>query len=69
MDGATVTNRGPASSVGFQAGEGPVEAARPDADPHPGLFIFLTALSINLFGLWLRMVNDPTHRWRYLRDR
>lgn len=35
----------------------------------PGLFIFLTALSINLFGLWLRMVNDPTHRWRYLRDR
>ncbi len=30
---------------------------------------FLTALSINLVGLWLRMVNDPTHRWRYLRDR
>ena len=35
----------------------------------PGFFIFLTALSINLFGLWLRMVNDPTHRWRYLRER
>jgi peptide/nickel transport system permease protein len=33
----------------------------------PGLFIFLTALSTNLFGLWLRMVNDPIHRWRYLR--
>jgi len=35
----------------------------------PGLFIFLTALSINIFGLWLRMVNDPVHRWRYLRTR
>ena len=33
----------------------------------PGLFIFLTALSTNLFGLWLRMINDPVHRWRYLR--
>lgn len=33
----------------------------------PGLFIFLTALSINMFGLWLRMINDPSHRWRYLR--
>jgi peptide/nickel transport system permease protein len=33
----------------------------------PGLFIFLTALSTNLFGLWLRMINDPIHRWRYLR--
>ncbi len=33
----------------------------------PGVFIFLTALSTNLFGLWLRMINDPIHRWRYLR--
>lgn len=33
----------------------------------PGLFIFLTALSINMFGLWLRMINDPLHKWRYLR--
>jgi peptide/nickel transport system permease protein len=35
----------------------------------PGFFIFLTALSINMFGLWLRMVNDPVHRWRYIRSR
>ena len=32
----------------------------------PGGVIFLTALSINTFGLWLRMVNDPLHRWRYV---
>lgn len=35
----------------------------------PGFFIFLTALSTNMFGLWLRMVNDPVHRWRYIRSR
>ena len=35
----------------------------------PGAFIFLTSLSVNTFGLWLRMVNDPVHRWRYLRGR
>jgi peptide/nickel transport system permease protein len=35
----------------------------------PGIFIFLTCLSINLFGSWLRMVNDPVHRWRYLRKK
>jgi peptide/nickel transport system permease protein len=32
----------------------------------PGAVIFLTALSINTFGQWLRMVNDPLHRWRYM---
>ena len=35
----------------------------------PGLFIFLTALATNLFGLWLRGVNDPIHRWRYIGKR
>jgi peptide/nickel transport system permease protein len=32
----------------------------------PGAVIFLTSLSINTFGTWLRMVNDPLHRWRYV---
>ncbi len=35
----------------------------------PGIFIFVTCLSINHFGLWLRMVNDPMHRWRYISKR
>ena len=33
----------------------------------PGLAIFLTALSFNLFGTWLRAVSDPLQRWRWLR--
>ena len=33
----------------------------------PGLAIFLTALSFNLFGVWLRAVSDPLQRWRWLR--
>ncbi len=34
----------------------------------PGLAIFLTALSFNLFGVWLRAVSDPLQRWRWLRQ-
>ena len=30
----------------------------------PGLGIFLTALSANLFSNWLRMAMDPVQRWR-----
>ena len=33
----------------------------------PGMAIFLTALSFNLFGVWLRAVSDPLQRWRWLR--
>jgi peptide/nickel transport system permease protein len=34
----------------------------------PGLAIFLTALSFNLFGVWLRAVSDPLQRWRWLKQ-
>ena len=34
----------------------------------PGVAIFLTALSFNLFGVWLRAVSDPLQRWRWLRQ-
>ena len=33
----------------------------------PGMAIFLTALSFNLVGLWLRAVSDPLQRWRWLK--
>lgn len=33
----------------------------------PGVAIFLTALSFNLFGVWLRAVSDPLQRWRWLK--
>ncbi|MCH8351737.1 MAG: ABC transporter permease [Chloroflexi bacterium] len=33
----------------------------------PGVAIFLTALSFNLFGLWMRAVSDPLQRWRWLK--
>ncbi len=33
----------------------------------PGAAIFLTALSFNLFGTWLRAVSDPLQRWRWLK--
>ena len=33
----------------------------------PGMAIFLTALSFNLFGVWMRAVSDPLQRWRWLR--
>jgi peptide/nickel transport system permease protein len=33
----------------------------------PGGAIFMTALSINLFGVWLRAVSDPLQRWRWLK--
>ena len=33
----------------------------------PGMAIFLTALSFNLLGLWMRAVSDPLQRWRWLR--
>ena len=33
----------------------------------PGLAIFLTALSFNLLGTWLRAVSDPLQRWRWLK--
>ncbi len=32
----------------------------------PGIAIFLTAVSFNLFGVWLRAVTDPLQRWRWL---
>ena len=32
----------------------------------PGLAIFLTALSLNLFANWVRAVTDPVQRWRWL---
>jgi peptide/nickel transport system permease protein len=32
----------------------------------PGVAIFLTALSFNLFGVWLRAISDPLQRWRWL---
>ena len=34
----------------------------------PGMAIFLTALSFNLVGLWLRAVSDPLQRWRWLQQ-
>ena len=34
----------------------------------PGLAIFLTALSFNLLGVWLRAVSDPLQRWRWLKQ-
>ena len=34
----------------------------------PGVAIFLTALSFNLFGVWLRAVSDPLQRWRWLKQ-
>jgi peptide/nickel transport system permease protein len=33
----------------------------------PGMAIFLTALSFNLLGVWLRAISDPLQRWRWLR--
>lgn len=33
----------------------------------PGVAIFLTALSFNLVGVWLRAVSDPLQRWRWLK--
>ena len=33
----------------------------------PGMTIFLTALSFNLFGVWMRAVSDPLQRWRWLK--
>jgi len=33
----------------------------------PGMAIFLTALSFNLVGVWLRAVSDPLQRWRWLK--
>jgi peptide/nickel transport system permease protein len=32
----------------------------------PGVSIFITVLSINVFGMWLRSLSDPLHRWRML---
>lgn len=32
-----------------------------------GMAIFLTALSFNLFGVWMRAVSDPLQRWRWLK--
>ena len=34
----------------------------------PGMASFLTALSFNLFGVWLRAVSDPLLRWRWLKQ-
>ena len=34
----------------------------------PGTAIFLTALSFNLFGVWMRAVSDPLQRWRWLKS-
>ncbi len=34
----------------------------------PGMAIFLTALSFNLVGVWLRAVSDPLQRWRWLKQ-
>jgi|TARA_B110001454_G_scaffold162751_1_gene152290 peptide/nickel transport system permease protein len=33
----------------------------------PGSAIFLTALSFNLFGVWLRAISDPLQRWRWMK--
>jgi peptide/nickel transport system permease protein len=33
----------------------------------PGMAIFLSALSFNLFGVWMRAVSDPLQRWRWLK--
>jgi peptide/nickel transport system permease protein len=35
----------------------------------PGLFILLTALSLNLLATWVRAVTDPVTRWRFLAPR
>ena len=34
----------------------------------PGVAIFLTCLSFNLFGVWLRAVSDPLQRWMWLKQ-
>jgi peptide/nickel transport system permease protein len=34
----------------------------------PGMAIFLTALSFNLFGVWMRAISDPLQRWRWLKS-
>ena len=34
----------------------------------PGVAIFVTCLSFNLFGVWLRAVSDPLQRWRWLKQ-
>ena len=34
----------------------------------PGSAIFVTALSFNLFGVWMRAVSDPLQRWRWLKQ-
>jgi len=34
----------------------------------PGMAIFLTALSFNLFGVWLRAVSNPLQRWRWMKQ-
>ena len=34
----------------------------------PGAAIFATALSFNLFGVWMRAVSDPLQRWRWLKQ-
>ena len=33
----------------------------------PGVAIFMTALSFNLFGIWMRGVSDPLQRWRWMK--
>lgn len=32
----------------------------------PGLAIFLTVLSLNLVASWLRVISDPSQRWRWM---
>jgi peptide/nickel transport system permease protein len=44
----------------------PYMVSNPGLIAIPGLVIFLTVLSINLVGTWLRMLNDPTQRWRLI---
>ena len=33
----------------------------------PGMAIFITALSFNLFGVWMRGITDPLQRWRWMK--
>jgi len=35
----------------------------------PGLAIFLTTLSLNLFANWVRTITDPAQRWRWFRTK
>jgi peptide/nickel transport system permease protein len=35
----------------------------------PGLFIFVTALSVTLLASWMRAVTDPAQRWRWLQGK